>query len=415
MRSSRRSRSKGKGGLEGRKILLAVTGGISAYKSAFLVRLLVRAGADVRVLMTEAATRFVTPLTFEVLSGNPVPMEMFASRSGAPVEHVDLAVWAEAVVIAPATADFIGKVAGGIADDLPSTVVCAARCPVYLAPAMNDGMWENPAVIRNIGIIRGDGRRILEPGEGDLACGTRGAGRMAEPEEILSSLEASLGPGPLEGVRVLVTAGRTEEDIDGVRYISNRSSGKMGFALARRAGEMGAQVTLVHGPVDVPAPAVGAVEKIGSAAELKRSVTKTFPKCDVLIMAAAVSDYAPVSSSKEKIKRTGGKMSIEFRSTDDILAGLAKKKKDSQVVVGFALESSGGEAAARKKAAEKGCDYMVLNMIGGNTGFGCDTNDVTIYKKNRKIAATGLVSKAEAASAILDILAGDPRVRKAAR
>jgi phosphopantothenoylcysteine decarboxylase/phosphopantothenate--cysteine ligase len=413
--SSRRSRSRGKGGLEGRKILLAVTGGISAYKSAFLVRLLVRAGADVRVLMTEAATRFVTPLTFEVLSGNPVPMEMFASRSDAPVEHVELATWADAVVIAPATADFIGKVAGGIADDLASTVVCAARCPVCLAPAMNDGMWENPAVIRNIGILKGDGRRIVEPGEGALACGTRGAGRMAEPGEILSLLEASLGPGPLEGVRVLVTAGRTEEDIDSVRYISNRSSGKMGFAISRKAAEMGAEVTLIHGPVDVPVPAVRSVTRIGSAAELRKAVTRSFPKCDVLIMAAAVADYTPVSRSKEKIKRAGGGMSIELEATDDILAGLAGKKKDSQVVAGFALESSGGEAAARKKAAEKGCDYMILNMISGNTGFGCDTNEVTIYRKNRKVAETGLVSKADAASAILDILARDPKVRKAAR
>lgn len=412
--SSRRSRSKGKGGLEDSKILLVVTGGISAYKSAFLVRLLVRAGAVVRVLMTDAATRFITPLTFEVLSGNPVPMEMFTSRTDAPVEHVDLAVWADAVVIAPATADFIGKVAGGIADDLPSTVVCAARCPVWLAPAMNDGMWDNPAVRRNIDTVIGDGRHIIEPGEGDLACGTRGAGRMAEPEEILSRLGSFFGHRPLEGVRVLVTAGRTQEDIDPVRYISNRSSGKMGFALARRAKELGAEVTLIHGPVDVSPPAVSAVIRIGSSAEMKKAVTKAFPRCDMLIMAAAVADYTPSKRSRGKIRRDGSAMSLDLEPTADILAGLAGKKKAGQVVVGFALESDDGEASARRKAKAKGCDYIVLNMIGSGTGFDTDTNSVTIFKGTKKIAGTDLVTKYEAASAILDILAGDRRVKKAA-
>jgi phosphopantothenoylcysteine decarboxylase/phosphopantothenate--cysteine ligase len=414
MRSSRRSRSKGDGGLEERKILLAVTGGISAYKSAFLVRLLVRAGAVVRVLMTDAATRFVTPLTFEVLSGNPVPMEMFVSRTDAPVEHVDLAVWADAVVIAPATADFIGKVAGGIADDLPSTVVCAARCPVWLAPAMNDGMWDNPAVRRNIALLKGDGRHIIEPGEGDLACGTRGAGRMAGPEEILSALVSSFGPGPLSGVRVLVTAGRTEEDIDPVRYISNRSSGKMGFALARRAAELGAEVTLIHGPVDMAPPAASSVVRTGSSAEMKKAVTKAFPKCDLLLMAAAVADYTPAKKSKDKIKRDKTAMSLDLEPTADILAGLTGKKKPGQVVVGFALESDDGDASARRKAKAKGCDYIVLNMIGGTTGFDTDTNNVTIFKGTKKITGTGLVTKYEAASAILDILAEDRRVKKAA-
>jgi phosphopantothenoylcysteine decarboxylase/phosphopantothenate--cysteine ligase len=414
--SSRRSRrrSKGDGGLEGRKILLAVTGGISAYKSAFLVRLLVKSGAVVRVLMTGAATRFVTPLTFEVLSGNPVPMDMFASRSDAPVAHVDLAAWADAVVIAPATADFIAKVAGGIADDLPSTVVCAARCPVWLAPAMNDGMWDNPAVRRNIRILAEDGRRIIDPGEGDLACGTRGAGRMAEPGDIVSDLTLSFGPGPLSGVRMLITAGRTEEEIDPVRYISNRSSGKMGFALARRAAELGAEVTLVHGPVDVPPPAVSAVRRIGSAAEMKNAVSKAFPKCDVLIMAAAVADYTPASKSRGKIKKGTGGMSLDLEPTADILAGLAGRKKDGQTVVGFALESGDGEASARRKGAAKGCDYIVLNMIGDETGFGTDTNRITVFKGNRKVAGTGLVTKDEAASAILEILSKDRNVKKVA-
>ncbi len=412
--TSRRSRSRGEGGLEGRKILLAVTGGISAYKSAFLVRSLVRAGAVVRVLMTGAATRFVTPLTFEVLSGNPVPMDMFASRSDAPVEHVELAAWADAVVIAPATADFIGKVAGGLADDLPSAVVCAARCPVWLAPAMNDGMWDNPAVRRNIRILADDGRRIIDPGEGDLACGTRGAGRMAEPEHIISELALSFGPGPLEGVRMLITAGRTEEEIDPVRYISNRSSGKMGFALARHAAELGAEVTLIHGPVDVSPPAVSAVTRIGSSAEMKNAVSKAFPKCDVLIMAAAVADYTPASKARGKIRRGAGGMSLDLEPTADILAGLAGRKKDGQVVVGFALESEDGEASARRKGVAKGCNYIILNMIGDGTGFGTDTNRITVFRGKRKIAETGLVTKSEAASAILEILSKDRHVKKAA-
>jgi phosphopantothenoylcysteine decarboxylase/phosphopantothenate--cysteine ligase len=412
--NSRRSRSKGEGGLEGRKILLVVTGGISAYKSAFLLRLLVRSGATVRVLMTEAATRFVTPLTFEVLSGNPVPMEMFASRSEAPVEHVDLAVWADAVVIAPATADFIAKVAGGIADDLPSTVVCAARCPVWLAPAMNDGMWDNPAVRRNIRVLTDDGRRLIDPGEGDLACGTRGAGRMAEPERIVSELALSFGPGPLSGVRVLITAGRTEEEIDPVRYISNRSSGKMGFALARRAAALGAEVTLIHGAVDMQPPEVGAVSRAGSAVEMKKAVSSAFPGCDVLIMAAAVADYAPASRSRGKIRRDTEGMTLELEPTPDILAGLAGSKRDGQIVVGFALESRNGEASARRKGAAKGCDYIVLNMVGDETGFGTDTNRITVFKGNRKIAATDLVTKEEAASAILEILSKDRRLSKVA-
>jgi phosphopantothenoylcysteine decarboxylase/phosphopantothenate--cysteine ligase len=269
-------------------------------------------------------------------------------------------------------------------------------------------------VRRNVSTLLRDGRLFIDPCEGDLACGTQGPGRMAEPETIVSKLEAFFAPGPLDGVRVLVTAGRTEEDIDPVRYISNRSSGKMGFALASGAAEMGAEVTLIHGPVDVPVPAVARVTRIGSAAELKKAVTRAFPECDVLIMAAAVADFTPVRGAGSKMKRTGGKTALDLKPTDDILAGLAAKKKEGQVVVGFALESSGGEASAKKKAREKGCDYLVLNMIGEKTGFGSDTNDITIFKGTRKVASTGLVTKEAAASAVLDTIAEDRRVRKAA-
>jgi len=276
-------------------------------------------------------------------------------------------------------------------------------------------MWDNPAVSRNIATLKGDGRHIIEPDAGDLACGTSGAGRMAEPDVILSTLKDSFGPGPLDGVRVLITAGRTEEAIDPVRYISNRSSGKMGFALARRAMELGAEVTLIHGPVDVALPAVSAVTRIGSSAELKKAVTKAFPKCDMLVMAAAVADYTPAKRSSGKISRNKSAISLDLEPTADILAGLAGKKKPDQVVVGFALESGDGEASARRKAKAKGCDYIVLNMIGGGTGFDTDTNSVTIFKGTKKITQTALVTKDEAAREILDILAGDRRVKKAVR
>lgn len=406
-----RSRTSDGAALADRKILCVVTGGISAYKSAWLVRLLVRRGATVRVLMTAAAQRFVTPLTFEVLSGNPVPVDMFAPRSW--VEHVDLAIWAERIVVAPATADFIGRIATGLADDLPSAVVCAARCPVVVAPAMNDGMWANPAVRRNIETLAADGRTIVEPGTGELACGTEGPGRMAEPEEIADTIEASFGPRPLAGIRVLITAGRTEEDIDRVRYISNRSTGRMGFALARRALALGARVTLVHGPVDVPPPPAETVRQVRSAAEMREAVMRALPRCDVLIMAAAVADFTPARTGRGKMRRSGGPVTLELAPTDDILAGAAAKRRPGQVIVGFALEEGGGEAAAKRKLREKGCDYIVLNTIGPGTGFGTGTNRVTVFRGSKKAAETALVTKDEAAAAVFDALLADRRLRKA--
>jgi phosphopantothenoylcysteine decarboxylase/phosphopantothenate--cysteine ligase len=413
MSSRGRSRTSARTGLAGRKILCVVTGGISAYKSAWLVRLLVRRGASVRVLMTEAAQRFVTPLTFEVLSGNPVPLDMFAPR--ARVEHVDLAAWTELIVIAPATADFIGNIAAGLAGDLPSAVVCAARCPVMIAPAMNDGMWANPAVRRNIERLAADGRTIVEPGTGELACGTEGPGRMAEPEAIADAVASSFGPRSLDGIRVLITAGRTEEEIDRVRYISNRSSGRMGFALARRAAALGARVTLVHGPVDVPVPAVETAMSVGSASEMRTAVMRGLPRCDILIMAAAVADFTPSRTRKGKMHRADGPVTLKLSPTVDILAEASAKRREGQVIVGFALEGKGGEAAAKRKLREKGCDYIVLNSIGPRTGFGTDTNRVTVFRGTKKAAETGLVSKDEAAAAVIDALLADRRLRKAQR
>jgi phosphopantothenoylcysteine decarboxylase/phosphopantothenate--cysteine ligase len=411
MRSRRGSSRHGKS-LHEKRILCIVTGGIAAYKAAFLVRLLKRRGALIRVVMSEAAIEFVTPLTFEVLSGNPVSWDLFAPRDEPGVEHVELATWAERIIVAPATADFISKSAHGAADDLASTILAAARCPVYFVPSMNAGMWENPAVGRNIAVLESDGRRFVEPGSGELACGETGPGRMAEPEEIARALENSFAPGDLDGVRVLVTAGRTEEEIDRVRYISNRSSGRMGFAIADAARRMGARVSVIHGPVDVPAPEADSVKRVRTAAEMKRAVTRAFPESDLLIMAAAVADFTPAGKNPGKIKREGKGIEIELRPTPDILASVAGKKKKSQIVVGFALEEKGGESNAREKIRKKGCDYMVLNVMSETTGFIVPTNRVTLFKGNRKVLETGLVSKIEAASMILDKISSDTRLKR---
>ncbi len=410
---SRRRESRRTGNIAGKKILLVVTGGISAYKSAYLVRLLKRSGAQVRVVLSEAAARFVTPLTCEVLSGNPVPTDLFASRETPSVEHVELATWPDRIVVAPATADFISKSALGLADDLPSTVVCAARCDIVFAPAMNDGMWANPAVRRSVELLKKDGRTIIDPGEGELACNSVGSGRMREPEEIFEILKGSFADRPLEGARFLVTAGRTEEEIDGVRYISNRSSGRMGFAVAEKAGALGAEVTLIHGAVDIDPPCAERIKRVVSAADMKSAVTRSFGKCDVLVMAAAVSDYRPAKKRAGKIKRGDGGISLDLVPTSDILASLKERKREDQITVGFALESERGVENALKKIGAKGCDYMALNMIGEDTGFGVETNRVTLFKGRKKLFSTAVVAKEEAAALILEAIMKDPRLRKA--
>jgi len=410
MRNQRGRSSRG-GGLTGKRILLVVTGGIAAYKSALLVRLLKCGGSEVRVVMSAAAAEFVRPLTFEVLSENPVSLNIFERRERPVVEHIELSRWADRVIVAPATADIIAKAALGIADDIASTVLLSARSPVFFAPAMNEIMWGSGAVRRNIDTLTADGKVILAPGTGALACGDTGPGRMAEPEDIVKALEASFAPGDLAGVRVLVTAGRTEEEIDPVRYITNRSSGRMGFAIAREARSRGAHVALIHGGVDVPAPPVEAIQRVTTTAEMKSAVTAAFSRCDVCIMAAAVSDFAPVKRRAQKIARSGDGLVLELRATEDILVSLRRRKKE-RIVVGFALETSNGEANAVRKAREKGCDYMVLNSPGEKTGFSSPTNAITLFKGSAKLFASGLVSKEKAASLILDAIADDKRLKR---
>jgi len=409
---SRKRRNSKERSLAGRRVLLIVTGGISAYKSAYLVRLLKKSGADVRVVMTEAGSRFVTPLTFETLSENPVYIDMFAPRTEPGIEHVDLAVWADVVVVAPATADFIAKCATGIADDLASTTIVASRCAVYLAPAMNQAMWQSPTVRRNIETLRSDGRFIIEPGSGELACGEEGPGRMAEPEEILEALVAGLPGGELSGLKVVVTAGRTEEDIDDVRFITNRSSGRMGFALARELKRRGAEVHLIHGAVDVEPPAVDRVTSVRSAREMADATKKAFPSCDLLLMTAAVSDFTPARKARGKIKREKSTLKLELKSTEDILKSISRRKKKNQVVVGFALEAGEGEKEALKKLKSKGCDYIVLNLIGPDSGFSVPTNRVIVYNAGGRVAGTPLMSKEEVASAIVEIVIQDERIKR---
>lgn len=358
------------------------------------------------MVMTEAATKFVTPLTFKTLTANPVAVSLFPEREDPTVIHIDIASWAERIVVAPATADFMARIASGMADDLAAAVVSAARCPVLLAPAMNEGMWLNPANRRNMDTLAADGFRFIQPGTGELACGDEGRGRMAEPEEIADGVEESFrAEEKLEGTRILITAGRTEESIDSVRYISNRSSGRMGCALAGRAAGMGADVTLVHGAVDVPLPAVDRTVEALTAADMKKAVLELFEENDILIMAAAVSDYVPASAGEGKIRREADSMTLELRKTDDILKSAGQARSGEQKTVGFALECSEDDGAAMKKLKEKGCDMLVLNVIGEETGFSVSTNRISIYDQTGRILTTPLISKDEAAEIILDSLA----------
>ncbi len=400
--------------LEGRKILLVVTGGISAYKSVYLLRLLRGSGAEVRVLMTGAARNFVAPLTFEVLSENQVPEDMFGGvkDDGGEVKHVQMAQWADAVVVAPATADFMARVASGLGDDLPSTVMIGVKCPVLFAPAMNSNMWTNSIVHKNIEILKDNGYGFISPEEGPLACGDAGAGRMPEPEDILNRLKNMLAPPLLRGVRVVITAGRTEENIDPVRYISNRSSGRMGFALAEEAASRGARVKLICGRSDVSPPGVDSFIQAGSSSEMREAVMAGMGETDVLIMAAAVSDYRPAEKSDAKIKRAEGDVELKLEPTEDILGWVGGNRREEQILVGFALETDDPEENALQKIREKGCDYLVLNVAGDRTGFEVDTNRITLFRGEEKLEATPVISKREAASVILDYLAEDPRIER---
>jgi phosphopantothenoylcysteine decarboxylase/phosphopantothenate--cysteine ligase len=388
--------------LKGKKIVLGVTGGIAAYKAAELVRELVRAEAEVHVVMTWSAQAFVTPLTFQTLSGDKVVTELFSLIEESEIGHISLADRAEVLVIAPATANIIGKIASGIADDMLTTIVMATQAPVLLAPAMNVHMWENPLCQENIGRLRSRGYHFIDPESGELACGYEGKGRLAEIPAIVERIRAILSSQDLKGESVLVTAGPTEEPIDPVRFISNRSSGKMGFALARAAARRGAEVLLVAGPCALPFPAGVRGIRVQTAAEMREAVLGNLERSSILIMASAVSDYRPKERFPEKIKKNSGSLVVDLELNPDIL-GEAGKRKGKCFLVGFAAETENLLQNARRKLAEKNLDLIVANDVSQpGAGFQVDTNIAKFIEPGGLIDELPLMSKEELADRLFD-------------
>lgn len=386
--------------LKDRRIVLGVTGGIAAYKACDLVSKLKKRGAQVRVVLTEHAVRFVPPLTFETLSGNPAYVDTFAPR--AEMEHIALSKWAELFLVAPATANCVAKLANGIADDLLSTTALAMTCPVMVCPAMNANMYRHPATQANLKTLAARGVRLAGPASGHLACGDDDIGRMVEPSDIVEAAEALFGPKDLDGVKVLVTAGPTVERIDPVRYITNRSTGKMGYAIAEAARDRGAQVALVSGPVNLDPPAGVELISVESSAQLCAAVLARGDWADAVIQAAAPADFRPVQIADKKIKKTGAGMTLELENTTDIAAELGRRKHAGQILVAFAAETDDVLQNARGKLDRKNADMVVANDVSRkDAGFGVDTNAVTLI--TRQDARTlPLMSKRAAADGILD-------------
>ena len=389
--------------LTGKTVILGITGSIAAYKAAELASRLTQAGARVEVVMSESATRFVSPLTFRSLTGRPVVTSMWEASSEFSVEHVALAEAADIVVIAPATADIIARLAVGIADDMISCTVLATKAPVILAPAMNVNMLQNPATQHNLAELKTRGFTIVEPACGRLASGRIGEGRLAETEKIIASIKQLLNKGnDLAGKHIVVTAGGTQEPIDPVRHIGNRASGKMGYALAEAARDRGATVSLITAPTLLPEPAGIAVIPVRTTAEMKKAVARSAVQADALIMVAAVSDYRPRKVAKAKIKKESPSLSLELIRTPDILSQV----KGNFLKVGFAAESENVIANARQKLVKKQLDLIVANDItDAGSGFGVDTNKVTIIDKQGNEEALPLLSKREVADRILDRVA----------
>ncbi|MDO7486707.1 bifunctional phosphopantothenoylcysteine decarboxylase/phosphopantothenate--cysteine ligase CoaBC [Peribacillus sp. NPDC096622] len=389
-----------------KKVLLCVTGGIAVYKAAALTSKLTQEGAHVKVIMSESARKFVTPLTFQALSRNDVYTDTFDEKDSSVIAHIDLADWADIILLAPATANVIGKVANGIADDMITTTLLATEAPVWVAPAMNVHMYAHPAVQKNMETLRSFGYQFIEPGEGYLACGYVGKGRLEEPETIVEHLNRYFGERksqqqPLKGKKYLITAGPTREAIDPVRYVTNHSSGKMGYALAEEAIEMGAEVTLITGPVNLTPPPEARVIPVESAADMYDAVFDQFDTIDVVIMTAAVADYKPKIYHTQKMKKQPGENVIEFERTKDILKELGENKTH-QILVGFAAETNNVEEYARGKLVKKNADMIVANNVTvAGAGFGTDTNIVTIYDKNGSATELPKMSKADIAKSIL--------------
>jgi phosphopantothenoylcysteine decarboxylase/phosphopantothenate--cysteine ligase len=387
--------------LKGKRVVVGITGSIAAYKSAELVRLLKKMGADARVVMTEHATRFINPLTFETLTGNGVITDMF-SHPGITLDHVALGQKSDLIAIAPATANIVGKIAHGIGDDFLSTLVLAATCKVFLCPAMDKEMFRNPIVQSNLGILRERGLIIMEPEQGVLASGAKGTGRLPDPSTIVEEITFILSDRDLEGLQVLVTAGPTIEYIDPVRILTNRSTGKMGYALARAARRRGAEVTLVSGPTYLDQPRGITTIYVDTAEEMRKAVIANFNGKDVVIKAAAVSDYRPSNKAPHKEKKKKGTISMEMEPTPDILAELGKDKGDT-VLVGFAAETTEHVARALEKIQKKNLDLIVLNDVSrSDRGFAADSNEVRILDRHGNEQEIPLMSKEEVADKILD-------------
>ena len=393
--------------LKDKHIVLGITGGIAAYKSVMLLRLLMKAGAEVQVIMTPAAKEFVTPVTFSSLSGKPVISEFFTANSGEWHSHVDLGLWADLMVVAPATASTIGKMANGIADNMLVTTYLSAKEDVMIAPAMDLDMWRHPSTQRNLTQLQKDGVMVISPGEGSLASGLEGKGRMAEPQEILDEIERYFSSKEnLKGIKVIVTAGPTYENIDPVRFIGNYSSGKMGFELAGEFARRGAEVTLLTGPVTLETPA-GKIKRINvsSAEDMYIAARNIFPDMDIAVFAAAVADYTPEIKANHKIKREHEEeITIRLKRNPDIAASLGASKKN-QITAGFALETDNELENAQKKLKTKNFDFVILNSLRDpEAGFMKDTNKVTIVSKSGEIEAFEAKSKREVARDIVDIL-----------
>ncbi len=391
--------------LQGKTIVLGVTGGIAAYKAVALASKLVQLGASIHVIMTSAAVRFIAPLSFQAITRQRVIVDTFAEEDPSVITHIDLADRADAVVIAPATANIIAKLALGLADDMLSTTMLAVRTPIVIAPAMNVNMYAHSTVQAHMNSLRARGVHWVEPGEGFLACGYVGKGRMAEPEQIVSTLIDSLARrDELTGIRILLTAGATIEHIDPVRYITNESSGRMGFAIAEAARDRGASVTLIVGKTDqAPMQGVHTVRVI-SAQEMYDAAMEHFKNADIVIKAAAVADYRPVVKQSLKMKKNAEKLTIELERTADILQEIGKRKRGGQILVGFAAETHDVEAFAMSKARSKCCDFVVANDITlPGAGFGTDTNIVSFYSADGLIESLPLQSKRNVAERILTV------------
>ncbi|WP_026574832.1 bifunctional phosphopantothenoylcysteine decarboxylase/phosphopantothenate--cysteine ligase CoaBC [Bacillus sp. UNC438CL73TsuS30] len=390
--------------LQDKKIVLCVTGGIAVYKAAALTSKLVQAGVQVKVILSESASKFVTPLTFQALSRNEVYIDTFDEKDPSVIAHINLADWADLILVAPATANTIAKLANGLGDNMMTTTLLATQAPVWIAPAMNVHMYDHPAVKKNLAILAEYGYRFIEPSEGYLACGYIGKGRLEEPEKIVELVQSYFQKDAplLKGKTVVITAGPTREKIDPVRFISNHSTGKMGYALAEQARKNGAKVVLISGPVSLPDPAGIKVIKVECAEEMYKEALRFFDDADVVVKTAAVADYRPKVIHEQKVKKQPEDAVIELERTKDILAELGKRK-NKQVLIGFAAETNNVEEYARKKLQGKNADLIVANNVKAEgAGFGTETNIVTLFKRDGSVKELPIMSKQAVAEKIIE-------------